>query len=69
MEKWKVLFEKAVEYQKQGQRQGQAMFNALYFVDEDLANEIRSTEFDCFHNNAKIGVFKDHVNYEWSTIK
>lgn len=41
-------------------RAGQGMFNALELLRPDLANEIRATPLDPFHNNDRIGAF-----YAW----
>ena len=39
------------------QRAGQAYFNALHERHPDVANEIRATEFDPFHDDAIIPAF------------
>jgi hypothetical protein len=41
-------------------RTGQNMFNALYRLFPDVANEIRGTEYDCFYGN-NAGEFLDKV--------
>jgi hypothetical protein len=44
----------ALTYQKSGLRMGQSLFNALYEIDGELANKIRGTNDDCFHDDSKI---------------
>ena len=38
-------------------RAGQGMFNALELIRPDLADEVRGTELDTFHNNDRIAAF------------
>lgn len=47
------------------QRKGQATFNAVYDVDPALADSLRGTELDCFHNDSKIGQFMQVVCDNW----
>jgi len=35
-------------------RKGQALFNAIYCIRPEIANEIRATDIDPFHNDNKI---------------
>lgn len=40
------------KYMKTGhQRKGQALFNALYDLNPQLADELRASPIDCFHND------------------
>ena len=43
-------------YRKQKQRVGQAVFNALYDIDSEMANDIRGGEYDCFYNDGNVGI-------------
>ena len=45
------------EHQQTGQRLGQAMFNALHDLCPELANSIRGTDADCFHNDKLVAPF------------
>jgi hypothetical protein len=47
----KIFLETVYKYRKEypNWRYGQVLFNALYEVDPDLANEIRGTEIDPFY--------------------
>lgn len=47
------------------QRKGQATFNAVHAVDPALADSLRGTELDCFHNDSKIGQFMQVVCDNW----
>lgn len=38
-------------------RSGQTYFNVLYDIRPDLADLIRATELDPFHDDSRIGVF------------
>jgi hypothetical protein len=44
-----------------GQRLGQALFNNLYRMHPELADSIRGTEVDPFHNNNKIADFFEAI--------
>ena len=37
------------------QRKGQAFFNALHFLHPVIADEIRASEIDPFHDDEKLG--------------
>lgn len=37
-------------------RAGQGLFNAILLVRPDLAEKIRGTDKDCFHDNKKLSV-------------
>jgi hypothetical protein len=54
---------------REGERLGQAMFNALYELDPEAANRIRGTLVDPFHNNANIPNFLStlatYYNWNW----
>lgn len=39
------------------ERLGQSAFNTLYKLDPDLANMIRGTNADPFHDSARVGIF------------
>ena len=53
-----VVREAAAVYVKTyGWREGQAAFNALHEIDPDLANEIRGTRLDPFHQDGKLPEF------------
>ena len=50
MNEFIVQFQRLVEiYERQGQRFGQACFNALYELDPEVANMIRGTDADPFY--------------------
>lgn len=38
-------------------RRGQTYFNVLYYIKPELANSIRGTSIDCFHNDKVIPDF------------
>lgn len=38
-------------------RKGQAVFNLAHFHFQEEANQLRATEYDCFHNDEKINGF------------
>jgi hypothetical protein len=42
-------------------RKGQALFNVVYCFYPEIANEIRGSEFDCFHVDERIELFKRRV--------
>ena len=42
-------------------RRGQYLFIVLYSISPDTANDIRSTEFDCFYDDSKIDAFMQRV--------
>ena len=44
------------QYRKANLRVGQSAFNALYEVDEELANEIRGSKYDCYHKDENVGI-------------
>lgn len=44
-----------------GLRRGQYLFILLYSLSADIANDIRSTEFDCFYDDDKIDGFMKKV--------
>lgn len=46
-------------------RFGQAAFNVLYALDEDLANSIRGTDLDPFHDDEKLPEFLERLRSEW----
>lgn len=46
-------------------RKGQALFNYLYEVNPDIANEIRATAMDCFHNDRLIPKTLEHLKQIW----
>ena len=47
-----------------GQRLGQALFNNLYKSHPELADSIRATDADPFHNNNKIADFFRAISTE-----
>jgi hypothetical protein len=48
------------------QRRGQAYFNALYDIAPEIANRIRGTEFDPFHDDSRIVPFLSQLEKEIS---
>jgi hypothetical protein len=42
-------------------RRGQYLFILLYSLSADIANDIRSTEYDCFYDDDKIDGFMKRV--------
>lgn len=54
--------------QQQGERLGQALFNALAEVDEALARDIltRHPEADPFYKNEEVSLFLLHVIAAWA---
>jgi hypothetical protein len=53
-------------YIKDGQRTGQAYFNALHRVDPELANLIRTTDLDPFYRNERVQSFIRKVYEYWA---
>jgi hypothetical protein len=43
--------------QKQGQRKGQSLFNALYELNPEMANALRYTDADPFYQDNRISDF------------
>lgn len=39
------------------QRFGQAAFNVCYLMDPEMADSLRGTHFDPFHNDDRVGEF------------
>lgn len=52
--KWRKIIYKADDYYQEGQRIGQAYFNALYDVEPEIADQLRGTDFDCFHEDSNL---------------
>jgi len=50
----------------EGQREGQAVFNAVLYTDKEIANHYRGSEFDCFYDDSKILIFLSLVFLKWS---
>lgn len=46
-------------------RKGQSLFNYLHFVNPDLANEIRATEYDCFYNDDLVPKTLKYLKENW----
>ncbi len=61
MSKIQLLHQKAAVKQLNGQRVGQAYFNALSEINANLANNVRTTEFDPFYNNDNLNSFFKYV--------
>ena len=57
----------AYERIRTGERTGQAYYNALYFMDADLAKEIEGTDDDPFHDDSKLADFLKHVYHAWDS--
>lgn len=52
------LIAKYNEMRRDGaQREGQALMNALYFIDAEMYDEIHGTDADCFYSDDKILAF------------
>lgn len=47
------------------ERSGQAAFNALWNVRPDLADQVRGTDLDPFHNDAVLLPFWHFVQEAW----
>ncbi len=45
-------------------RTGQAMYNTLSDMNEELANEVNGTEYDPFYNDARIGKFLQYITQQ-----
>lgn len=48
-------------HKNNGQRQGQATFNAIHELWPDVANALRGSSYDPFYNDAKTDQFLDVV--------
>jgi len=46
-------------------RLGQTYFNTLYDMNPDLANHIRGSNIDPFHNDSLIEDFESYVKDHW----
>jgi len=55
----------AANNQTSKQRQGQAYFNLLVEAQPSLAAQIRGTDLDPFHDEARIPAFLQHVRDKW----
>lgn len=51
------------------QRRGQIHFNVLYIGHPSIANAIRGTEIDPFHDDSRIGEFLDSVYHAFRVIE
>lgn len=51
------------------QRRGQAHFNVLYIGHPSIANMIRGTEVDPFHDNARLVDFLESVYHSFRVIE
>lgn len=63
-----VFCHQAVNYYvsvKADQRLGQAVFNYLYIVRPDIANQIRGTEYDPFHKAYVDDAIWAHIESLW----
>ena len=47
------------------QRKGQATFNSVCEIDEEIANKLRGTDKDCFYNDSKVSDFMKEVWDKW----
>jgi hypothetical protein len=57
-EQFDLLIDKVIEFRKHpALRLGQAMYNALYFIDPDTATELNGTDADPFYSDEKIPQF------------
>lgn len=52
-------------YENVHYRNGQAMFNALYDIDPDLADKLRASPVDCFHQDRLIPEFIGAIFINW----
>lgn len=46
-------------------RKGQYLFNTLYAVRPDIADQLRATEVDCFYRDVLIPAFLQEVERLW----
>lgn len=53
-------------YLKDGQRTGQAYFNALHRVDPEFADLVRTTDLDPFYRNERVQSFIRKVYEYWA---
>jgi len=63
-EQWVKLIKLAVEYSGHSQRVGQAHMNALFAVNEDLYNEITTTDNDPFYVDDNMDKFMEFLTGE-----
>ena len=61
--RWLAVQEQANEMQRlhSDWRPGQALFNALHTIDPALANQIRGSQADPFHDGSRIEAFGEAV--------
>ena len=60
------LLEVSYSYVRQFElRYGQTCFNVLYLLDPDLADSIRGTDLDPFHNDNRVPEFLKRLRDEW----
>lgn len=46
-------------------RKGQCLFNFLYDIQSELANNIRGGDLDCFHSDRKIPATLKYIKEKW----
>ncbi len=63
--KWNDVMKNVEIYEKQGMRYGQSLFNAVYDIDPIVANKLRGSDKDCFHNDKKVVAFVSEVLSYW----
>jgi hypothetical protein len=53
----------AIQYFKEfpQMRRGQALMNALYWLDAEIYNMVHGTEADCFYDDRKIQTFLETI--------
>jgi len=51
-----------------GQRVGQRAFNLLSIVRSDLATMVAGSDFDPFHDDARLPLFYDWVMRHWDGV-
>jgi len=47
-------------------RKGQILFNALWTVDPNMANRLRGTDLDPFHDDSKMDACTTYICKEWA---
>lgn len=64
---WSAYVRHMINNIQDGQRNGQACFNALHSVKPDDANSVRGTEIDPFYDDALLADFSEYVmSLDWS---
>ena len=54
------------QYLRENCRLGQAIFNAVFDIDPEIADQLRGTDKDCFYFDSRIDDFMKVVYERWA---